>query len=82
MALEDGVCLADVLELHGGDFEAAFIAYQEARAERAGRVQLEARRLGRLYHASGIGRWLRNWYMRRTPPDKILDGVAWLYSGP
>lgn len=82
MAMEDAVAIADMLELNGGNFEPAFIDYQDLRAQRAGRVQLEARRLGRLYHARGIGRWMRNWYMRRTPPEKILDGVAWLYDGP
>lgn len=81
MAIEDGLCLAETLKAHDGTAAPAFAAYQDARTERTARVQLRARELGRVYHARGAKRWLRNWYLRRTPPDKLLDGLEWLYTG-
>lgn len=82
MAMEDAVCLADQLVGHDGNMEATFKAYQEARAPRTAKVQLQARALGDLYHMSGVRRWIRNAIMRHRKSEKFYEGLAWLYGGP
>ncbi len=82
MAVEDAVCLADKVAAGGGDFEAAFKAYEQERYMRCGRVQLMARFLGDIYHAEGVARELRNQMLGRRTPKQANDGLAWLYGGP
>jgi salicylate hydroxylase len=82
MAVEDAVCLADKVAESGGDFEAAFKAYEQERYLRTGRVQLMARFLGDIYHAEGVARELRNQMLGRRTPKQANDGLAWLYGGP
>jgi len=82
MAVEDAVCLAGKVAESGGDFEAAFKAYEQARYLRTGRVQLMARFLGDIYHAEGVARELRNQMLGRRTPKQANDGLAWLYGGP
>ena len=82
MAIEDAVCLADKVEAANGDFATAFVAYQEERYLRTARVQLMARFLGDVYHASGVERELRNQLLGARTPEKANEGLAWLYGGP
>jgi 2-polyprenyl-6-methoxyphenol hydroxylase-like FAD-dependent oxidoreductase len=82
MAVEDAVCLADRLTENGGDFAAAFVAYEKERYLRTGRVQLMARFLGDIYHAEGVARELRNQTLGQRTPRQSHDGLAWLYGGP
>jgi len=81
MAMEDALCLADEVVAADGNDAAAFLAYQSARAPRTARVQLQARRLGEIYHMSGIKRLIRNWMLGRRRPERHYDGLAWLYGG-
>jgi len=81
MALEDAVCLSDQVEKHGHGFTAAFQAYQEIRMIRAYRVVLSSRELGRLYHASGVERKIRNAVLGARTPDEFYNSLAWLYGG-
>ncbi len=82
MATEDAVRLSDELEKHDGDFEAAALAYQDARYLRTGRVQLTARFYGDVYHAAGVTRELRNIALSGRNPQQAYAGMAWLYDGP
>lgn len=82
MAMEDAVCLADMLGDAGDDVEAAFGAYEGARYLRTGRVQLTARFYGDLYHAAGVTRELRNLMLAGRSPSAGHEGMAWLYGGP
>jgi len=52
MAVEDAVCLADRMAVSNGDYASAFVAYQNARYLRTGRVQIMARIYGEVYHAA------------------------------
>jgi 2-polyprenyl-6-methoxyphenol hydroxylase-like FAD-dependent oxidoreductase len=79
MAMEDAVCLADRIEAAGGDYEAAFKAYQELRYLRTARVQLMARVFGEIYHASGVNRELRNKLLREWSEQGTID-MSWLYG--
>ncbi len=81
MAVEDAVCLADQLELAGGDFERAFQAYTQARYLRTAHAQLMARLYGEVYHASGVARELRNKLLSERTTQQAYDGLAWLYDG-
>ena len=81
MALEDAVRLGAEIERHDGDFEAAFQAYQTARIPRAYRVVLSSRMLGKVYHARGVERLIRNQVMGAKTPSQYFDGLEWLYGG-
>ncbi len=81
MAMEDALVLAEQLDAADGDAATAFQRYQEVRGPRTARVQLQARKLGELYHMRGLKRWGRNWRLGRMTQQKFLDGIAWLYGG-
>jgi salicylate hydroxylase len=80
MAVEDAVCLADQIELANGDFERAFIAYEDMRYLRTGRVQLMARVYGEFYHASGVARELRNRMLSGRTAEQSYAALDWLYG--
>jgi 2-polyprenyl-6-methoxyphenol hydroxylase-like FAD-dependent oxidoreductase len=81
MAIEDAVCLAELIEASAGDFATAFERYQAARCVRTARVQLEGRALWEGYHAEGIARdvWLQT-FSGRSERD-VCECLAWLYDG-
>lgn len=81
MALEDAVCLADEAEKVGDDYERAFLAFQNARYLRTGRVQVTARIYGEVYHAAGVTRELRNIELASRSTAQAGEGMAWLYDG-
>lgn len=81
MAMEDAVCLADSFANSGGDFPAAFQAYQDARIPRAYRVVLSSRELGRLYHADGVERLVRNAWLKDKTPEQFFSSLYWLHGG-
>ncbi len=81
MAIEDAVVLGAAIERAGGDFAAAFQAYQRARYLRTGRVQLTARFYGDIYHASGVTRELRNRMFQSGTESAGFAGLKWLYQG-
>lgn len=81
MAMEDAVCLADKFAKNDGDFEATFHAYQEERIVRAYRVVLSSRMLGRVYHATGVERRIRNSVLGAKTPTEFYDSLQWLYGG-
>jgi 2-polyprenyl-6-methoxyphenol hydroxylase-like FAD-dependent oxidoreductase len=80
MAIEDAVCLADQLEKHGGDYNAAFLGYQALRYLRTGRVQIMARVYGEFYHAAGVARELRNQMLGGRDPAAAMESMEWLYG--
>ena len=81
MAMEDAVCLADKFERFGGDFKSAFQAYQQERIPRAYRVVYGSRELGRIYHADGVERLVRNAWLQLKTPEEFYAGMRWLYGG-
>ena len=56
MAIEDGLCLAELVDAAQGDFDRAFRQFAAARHLRTARVTLESRYLWDVYHAEGIAR--------------------------
>jgi len=81
MAIEDGLCLGDLIHAAGGDFASAFRAFQSARLLRTARVQLESRALWDFYHAEGIARDVRNETVAAWDENHMFDCLAWLYDG-
>jgi 2-polyprenyl-6-methoxyphenol hydroxylase-like FAD-dependent oxidoreductase len=81
MAIEDAVCLAELVELSAGDYEPAFKQYQAERLVRTARVQLESRYLWDVYHAEDIARDVRRQtFLARSGPD-YYECLAWLWDG-
>lgn len=81
MALEDSVFLADRIENCDGKIEDALLAYQKERIIRAYRVVLSSRQLGKIYHAQGVERLIRNSVMGSRTPEEYYRGLEWLYGG-
>jgi salicylate hydroxylase len=80
MAMEDGVTLGEALRVHGGDFAQAFALYERSRVARTARVVLSAREMGRIYHAQGVERLVRNQLWKGRSPERFYDAVEWLYG--
>lgn len=80
MALEDAVTLGEALKLHNNDFEKAFDLYQRSRIARTARIVLSAREMGRIYHAKGVERLIRNDLWKGRSPERFYDAMEWLYG--
>ena len=80
MALEDAVTLGEALQVASNDFEKAFDLYQRARVSRTARIVLSGREMGRLYHAKGVERLVRNDLWRGRTPERFYDAMEWLYG--
>ena len=80
MALEDAVTLGRALAATGDDIDAAFALYQRSRVTRTARVVLMTREMGRLYHARGVERLVRNELWRGRTPERFYDALEWLYG--
>ena len=80
MALEDAVTLGEAMRVAGGSFEKAFALYERSRVARTARVVLMTREMGRIYHAQGVERLVRNDMFRGRTPQRYYDAVEWLYG--
>jgi len=80
MALEDAVTLAAAVQRAGFDLPAAFRLYEQARVTRAARVVLMVREMGRIYHASGVERLVRNDLWKGRTPERFYDSLEWLWG--
>jgi len=80
MALEDAVTLGEALRVHEHDFAKAFAHYQRARVARTARIVLSAREMGRIFHARGVERLVRNELWKDRSPERFYDAMEWLYG--
>ena len=80
MAMEDAVTLGEALRANPGDFTAAFRLYQRSRVARTARVVLLTREMGRIYHAKGVERLVRNDLWKGRTPQRYYDSLEWLYG--
>jgi salicylate hydroxylase len=80
MALEDAVTLGAAIAAAHGDIAAAFARYERARIVRTARVVLMAREMGRIYHAEGVERLVRNDLWKGRPTERFYDALEWLYG--
>jgi len=84
MAMEDAVCLGACAEAADGQFEKAFLDYQQKRIVRATRVQISANQLvGMIFHVpDGLEREVRNDMYRGRSPERYYDTLEWIFSAP
>ncbi|MBQ0937037.1 3-hydroxybenzoate 6-monooxygenase [Ideonella paludis] len=80
MALEDAVTLGEALRVHGNDWHQALDLYQRSRVARTARIVLSAREMGRIYHAKGVERLVRNDLWRGRSAERFYDAMEWLYG--
>ena len=80
MAIEDAVTLGEAMKHCQGDVVKAFQLYEKSRIPRTARVVLSAREMGRLYHAKGVERLVRNQLWEGRTPERFYDALEWLYG--
>lgn len=80
MAMEDAVTLGEALRVHENDIARAFEMYQRARVARTARIVLSSREMGKLYHAKGVQRMVRNDLWRGRSSERFYDAMEWLYG--
>jgi 3-hydroxybenzoate 6-monooxygenase len=80
MAMEDAVTLGEALKLHNNDIAKAFTTYQNARVARTARIVYSAREMGRIFHAKGVERLVRNDLWKGRSPERFYDAMEWLYG--
>ncbi len=82
MAMEDAVCLSQMLGDSPDNIETALESYRARRMLRTARVQLESRAIGEhIYHPDGAHAALRNAIMQAKSSEDWYDTLAWLYGG-
>jgi 3-hydroxybenzoate 6-monooxygenase len=80
MALEDAVCLGDVLH-NERNIVNAFAKFSALRAERTGQVQSISRMMGDcVYHPAGAQAVKRNAVLSVLSRPELLDKIDWLYG--
>ena len=80
MAMEDAVTLGEALRVHNGDWGRELDLYQRSRVARTARIVLSSREMGRIYHAKGVERLVRNDLWRGRSPERFYDALEWLYG--
>ena len=80
MALEDAVTLGEALRVNQNDIPKALQLYQACRTTRTARIVLSGREMGRIYHAAGVERKIRNSLWKDRPVERFYDAVEWLYG--
>ena len=80
MAMEDAVTLGEALRVSNKDWDAALQLYQKNRITRTGRIVLSGREIGRLYHAAGVERLIRNSLWKGRTQERFYDAIEWLYG--
>ena len=84
MAMEDAVTLGEALRVTANngdnDFAKAFALYQHSRVARTARIVFSAREMGRIFHAKGVERLVRNDLWKGRSPERFYDAMEWLYG--
>jgi 3-hydroxybenzoate 6-monooxygenase len=82
MALEDAVCLSEMLDAYPDDHATALEHYRSQRFPRTARVQLLSRAIGEhIYHPSGEHARIRNAIMSAKSSEDYYGDLGWLYGG-
>jgi salicylate hydroxylase len=80
MALEDAITLGEALRKCNNDLEKSLRLYETVRIPRTARVVWSAREMGRLYHAKGVERQVRNSMWAGRENEQFYDALEWLYG--
>ena len=81
MAIEDAVVVAQKIADYKGDYESAFLSYQEERYLRCAYVQLFSRAYGETHHSTGVARELRDCLISKRTLEENYEWLAKLYDG-
>jgi 2-polyprenyl-6-methoxyphenol hydroxylase-like FAD-dependent oxidoreductase len=79
-ALEDAVTLGEALRVSDNDFAKGFELYQRSRIARTARVVISAREFGRILHAKGVERLVRNDLWKGRTLERYYDALEWIYA--
>ena len=80
MAMEDAVTLGEALRVTGNQFDKAYALYGRSRVSRTARIVFSAREMGRIFHAKGVERLVRNDLWKGRSPERFYDAMEWLYG--
>lgn len=80
MAMEDAVTLGEALRVYDNDWAKALDLYQRSRVARTARIVLSSREMGRIYHAKGVERLVRNDLWKGRSQERFYDVMEWLYG--
>jgi len=80
MAIEDAVTLMQEVKATPDDLNGAFLRYQDKRITRTARIVLSSRELGRIYHAAGVERLVRNDMFSHKTPEDFYRSLDWIYG--
>lgn len=80
VALEDAVTLREALRACDNELAPAFRLYESKRIVRGARLIISAREMGRIYHAKGVERLVRNSMFAGRTPERFYDSLEWLYG--
>jgi salicylate hydroxylase len=81
MAIEDGVCAAEMILQSPDDIEGALAGFARVRHLRTARLVLESRRVWEDYHAEGLARDVMIAAYRERSEQDVFQCLAWLYDG-
>ena len=82
MAIEDAVCLAQLVDQANGNFVSAFLRYGAARYLRTARVQFKSRyHWENFYHVGGLEREVAREIWSKRSEQEMFECLAWLYDG-
>jgi salicylate hydroxylase len=62
------------------DWTKALALYERSRVARTARIVLSGREMGRLYHAAGVERLIRNSLWKGRTQERFYDAIEWLYG--
>jgi 2-polyprenyl-6-methoxyphenol hydroxylase-like FAD-dependent oxidoreductase len=81
MALEDAVCLSEVISSYPDNLDNALEIYRDNRVIRTARIQIGSRQLGdNWFHVDGVHRKLRNEIMGNMSAEDYYNQLGWLYG--
>ncbi len=80
MALEDAVTLGEAIKAADNDLAEGFKRYEQVRIPRTARVLWSTREMGRIYHAAGVERVVRNALWAGRTQEQFYDSLQWLYG--
>ena len=78
MALEDAATLAHMAK--GAAGASSFERFAGVRRQRTSRIQAESRKLGQIYHATGLTALARNAALKLGGSGLMMKKVAWIYE--
>ena len=81
-SIEDAAVLGQCVAARPTDLARAFSDYEQLRKPRTARVQLDSRKMARVYHLARPASYARDAVLRSLGPRRLAARYDWLYAGP